>query len=117
MLAILFASAIELSGCASSRGDASPDRREADRPPDAQLILRVTPEEAEVYIDESYQGVASRWRDGTIPVRSGARRLELRAPGYFSERFDLQFAPNEALTLTLQLEPQLELPEEEPSRD
>lgn len=80
---------------------------------DAILELEVSPDDAEVYIDGAYSGQISRWRDHAVPVRSGSRRVELRAPHHITERFDLHIGANEIVTLEVALEPELALPEEE----
>ena len=69
------------------------------------LRLEVTPAEAEVFIDDAYQGRIAGWREGTLPVRSGARRVALTAPGHLTQRFDLTIAPGEQVTLEVQLIP------------
>jgi hypothetical protein len=76
------------------------------------LRLEVTPDHAEVLIDAKYQGQVRGWREQTVPVRAGMRRVTLRAEGYITQRFDLELAPNEEVTLSVALEPALDEPVE-----
>ena len=124
-LAMLCMLALTLSppgawGCASTRGARGGDLDGEGH--DALLKLEVSPPEAEVYIDGAYSGQISRWRDQSVPVHSGARRVELRAPDHITERFDVHIGAQELVTLTVALEPILDLPEagaeeEEPPRE
>ena len=80
------------SGCYTTRA-ASGDGKSA------LLRLEVTPPEAHIYIDEQYQGRIDRWRDQTIPVRPGPRRVELQAEGYITQRFDVEIgAPDGSIS-------------------
>ncbi len=86
------------------------------------LELQVFPSTAEIYIDDDYQGVVEGWRDQIMPIKSGQRRLELRADGYISQRFDLDVEEGQHLTLRARLESTIDLsaPDEqtpEPQRD
>ncbi len=84
----------------------------------AWLRLEVQPADAALYVDESYQGVATGWRDQRVPLRAGARLIELRAPGYIPHRFELSFAPQEEITLSVKLLPTLDpLPPDDPALD
>lgn len=83
----------------------------------SQLRLIVSPAQAELYIDDAYQGVVANWRDGVVPMTAGDHRVELRAPGYYAERFDMRFEADRALTLTLDLEPELTLPADDETGD
>ena len=89
-------------GCAHEPSAPVPNGR-----PDAQLHLEVTPREgAEVRIDGVYQGYIERWRDQVVPVTSGQLRVEVRAPGRVSRRFDVAIKPGELVTLRVKLEPE-----------
>ena len=74
------------------------------------LELQVEPTTAEIYIDDEYQGVVEGWRQQVVPIRSGYRRLELRAQGYITQRFDLDVEADSWLTLRVQLEPAIDAP-------
>jgi hypothetical protein len=76
---------------------------------DAFLELLVVPETAEVYIDDEYQGMVNRWAGQIVPVQIGYRRLELRAEGYLTQRFDLDVAAGTMHTLRVRLEPESHL--------
>lgn len=67
------------------------------------LHLDVQPEHATVYINERYQGLINQWLHHTIPVPAGLVRLELRASGHITQRFDVEVGVFEQVTLTLQL--------------
>lgn len=84
-----------------------------DEGPRGYLRLEVEPAHVEVEVDEKYSGVANGWVDSTIPIAPGVRRVTLSADGYITQRFDLEIAPYEHVTLQLRLEPMLELPEPE----
>lgn len=72
------------------------------------LRLEVEPPTAEVYIDSEYRGVVEGWAAQTIPVEAGAHRIELRADGYMTQRFDITVGAGEEVTLELAMEPELE---------
>jgi hypothetical protein len=91
---------LALAGCVTMSG--APSR--------GLLRLEVTPAEAEVFVDDQYQGRIAGWRQGTLPVKPGQRRVALTAPGYITQRFDLEIARGEEVTLQVQLEPELEEP-------
>lgn len=95
------------SSCYTSAGSR---RGDASSKLSALLQLAVSPEHAEVYIDEEYSGKIAKWRDGVIPVSPGDHRIQIRADGHISERFDLHLNAREMLTLTVNLEPELTLP-------
>jgi len=105
---LLFAAlmAVVVAGCATTSASG----------PRARGFLRfeVEPPDAEVDIDEKYSGVVNGWADGVVPVQPGLRRVTLRAPGFITQRFDLEVSAYEEVTLILALEPALELPDEAP---
>lgn len=76
------------------------------------LRLDVEPASAEVEIDDKYSGIVEGWVDHVIPVVPGEKRVTLRAPGYLTQRFDIEVAAGEQVTLVLALEPDIELPPE-----
>lgn len=88
-----------------------------DDGPRGYLQLDVEPADVQVEIDEKYSGVANGWVESTIPIAPGVRRVSLSADGYITQRFDLEIAPYEHVTLQLRLEPMLELPEPEKERN
>jgi hypothetical protein len=75
------------------------------------LVLNVQPASAEVFIDSNYLGIVNGWRDRTIPLASGDRRVEVRADGFITQRFDILIRTDEQVVLTLEMEPVLELQE------
>lgn len=76
----------------------------ADKRSPGYLTFEVTPADAEVYIDEEFRGQIDGWRGQTVPVAPGNKRVELRAAGYMTQRFDIEIAAGEQLTLELRLE-------------
>ncbi len=78
-----------------------------DRTP-GYLMLDVEPTDAEIYVDDDYKGQVDGWRAQTIPLSPGARRLEFRAKGYMTQRFDIEIEPGDQLTLRLRLERELD---------
>lgn len=101
---------VALSACATGSGATRPGAR-------GFLRFEVEPPSAEVDIDEKYSGVVNGWADGVVPVQPGLRRVTLRAPGYITQRFDLEVGPYEEVTLVLALEPTLEIADEEDAPD
>jgi hypothetical protein len=82
-----------------------PDRQESSR---AYLRLDVEPSTTKIFIDSEYRGVVEGWVHQTVPVESGHRRLELRADGFITRRFDVELAPGEEATLSVEMERTLE---------
>ena len=56
---------------------------------DAQLAIACNVPEARVYVDEVYRGRAAELAGGAMLVRSGARRVEVRADGWFTAYRDV----------------------------
>ena len=53
-------------------------------PPGTRPIqLKVTPIDADLWVDGIYRGTIDRYRDGWIAIDQGARTLELRSAGYY----------------------------------
>ncbi|RLC25918.1 MAG: hypothetical protein DRH21_03360 [Deltaproteobacteria bacterium] len=50
------------------------------------LVLQVTPEDASVYIDGNFYGIASQFVEsqGSLVLRSGKHKIELAKPGYLT---------------------------------
>ena len=91
----------------------------ADERSPGYLTFDVAPSDAEVYIDDNYRGQVDGWTGQTVPVEPGAKRVEVRAPGYMAQRFDIEVGPGDQLTLELRLERELDdlaLEEEETKR-
>lgn len=97
---------MSLSACATTHTRQDPTAR-------GYLRLEVKPESAELLINEQYQGYIKGWAQQIVPVRPGLVQVELRARGYIAQRFDLQIAKDEEVTLSLSLERDLE--EEDPT--
>jgi len=102
-LVVLMGTVVVFAGCS---GMQTMSERDSTRRGFLQLL--VEPDHAEIFIDSEYQGLVSGWLDGVIPVRPGVQRLELRADGYMTQRFDLSVAANEQVTLELFMERELE---------
>jgi len=81
------------------------------RKPDASLSLRCNVEQARVYLDDAFVGRAGELAGRALPVVSGARRVELRADGFFSAYRDVDVAKGAAATLDVQLH---KIPDGEP---
>lgn len=74
------------------------------------LELEVVPATATIYIDDEYHGVVEGWRHQVVPIAPGHRRLELRADGYITQRFDLEVQKDSWLTLRVKLERTIDVP-------
>ncbi len=57
--------------------------------PDAQLAVACNVPDARVYVDDVFRGRAIELRGGALPVRSGPRRVEVRADGWFTAYRDV----------------------------
>ena len=93
-----------LMSCGTTRsarapGDGAPQR--------AYLRVDVRPPNASIYVDEQYSGEIHRWREQTLVLTPGVRRVELRAQGYLSQRFDVALRADEMTVLKLRMEPAL----------
>jgi hypothetical protein len=106
LAAILVASAA-LIACATAPRATGPRAR-------GYLRFDVEPHDAEIEIDEQYSGVVNGWAQNIVPVEPGHRRVTLRADGYITQRFDIEVAAGEEVTLQLEMEPSLDV---EPPRE
>lgn len=71
------------------------------------LHLKLKPRDAQVFVDGYYAGVVDDF-DGIfqgLRLEAGPHRIELRAPGYESARFDVQIAPDRKTTYRGDLAP------------
>lgn len=98
-LLFLISLSITLSACSAVQriGEHGPQGR-------GFLELLVEPNDAEVFIDEEYAGIIAGWHEQIVPVAPGPRKIELRAEGYITQRFDLTFAVDEQVTLELRMQ-------------
>lgn len=71
----------------------------------ALLQILCQPADVEISIDEEPMGELLRWRQHTLPLRPGARRVEISREGYYPYLMDLQAEPGRQYTLTLELVP------------
>jgi hypothetical protein len=78
--------------------------------PNAQLAIRCNVADARVYLDDAFVGRAGDLR--TLPVVAGARRVELRADGWFSAYRDVQVAAGARAELSVELR---KVPDVEPA--
>jgi PEGA domain len=72
-----------------------------------QLRLRVTPRDAEVYVDGYYAGTVDDY-DGiaqSLTLESGPYRIELVAPGYEPLEFQVRITPGQKVTYRGDLKP------------
>lgn len=72
------------------------------------LRLQIEPPDADLYVDHDYMGSVDGWRGQTLRLPSGLRMVEVRAPGYISQRFDVEIEPDVEVTLRLQMERELD---------
>ena len=69
------------------------------------LRLSGTPAEAQVFVDGFFVGTLGDIEAGRpLMIEAGARRLELRAPGYQSTSVDIRLAPNDTITYRASLD-------------
>lgn len=69
----------------------------------ASLTIHSTPPDAKVFVDGVYLGELQRWREQTIPVAADAKRLELKAEGYYPHRRDLRLEDGRSYQLDVSL--------------
>ena len=74
------------------------------------LEFDVVPQHATIYVDDQYQGEIHGWHQQVMPVEPGHRRIELRADGYLTQRFDLEVSTGRWLTLRARLQPTIDTP-------
>jgi hypothetical protein len=72
------------------------------------LRLDVEPGNTRIYIDSEYQGVVNGWVAQTVLLEPGARRVELRAEGFITRRFDIEIGAGEQIVLTVDMERTIE---------
>jgi hypothetical protein len=70
--------------------------------PDARLAVVCAVPTARVYLDDRFVGVAGALARGLL-IRSGARRIEVRAEGYFTAYRELAVAPGSDARLVVPL--------------
>jgi hypothetical protein len=75
---------------------AIPSRRNAN----GVLRLQVEPQTAHVYVDGYYVSLA-----GALELAAGPHRIEIKAAGYQTLRFDVDIVPNETITYQGDLQP------------
>ena len=95
------ATVIFVAGFTASCGTTSSMQRASAK---GYLRFVIEPEHAEVSIDEEYSGLVSGWMAETVPVEPGTRKVTLMADGYLTQRFDIEVAPGELVTLELNME-------------
>lgn len=80
------------TGCAGTR-----------RPPSGLLVLRVTPAEARVTLDDRYIGSGGQLTGRVLKLDSGVRRLEVTAEGRYGARREAVVAPGGRVELQIDL--------------
>lgn len=102
LIAISTIMLMTLTACSAVQrvGDSAPKGR-------GFLELLVDPKDAEIFVDEQYSGVVAGWHEQIVPVAPGTRKIELRAAGYITQRFDLDFGVDEQVTLELKMQREL----------
>ena len=71
--------------------------------PDAQLVVEAAVPDARVYVDDVFAGRAAELRGRAILVRSGTRRVEIRADGYFTAYRDVTLIHGARAAVTVAL--------------
>ncbi|PJB49215.1 MAG: hypothetical protein CO108_00585 [Deltaproteobacteria bacterium CG_4_9_14_3_um_filter_63_12] len=69
----------------------------------ASLTIHSDPPNPKVFVDGVYLGELQRWREWTIPVPADAKRLELRAEGYYPHKRDLRLQDGSSYQLDVSL--------------
>lgn len=79
-----------------------------DRDQRALLILEVEPGSTEIFIDSEYRGVVDGWTGNAVPLQPGYHRVELRADGRMTRRFDIRANAGEQIELRVVMQPTLD---------
>jgi len=84
--------------------DEAYDRGEGPRGPDesAELRLDVQPDDASIYVDDQFRGIARR--AGSLRVTPGRHRVEVVRPGFRVAEQRIEVAPGAATTVHIELE-------------
>ena len=77
------------------------------------LELDVEPTSARIYIDGDYRGTVDGWQQQVVPVEPGYHRLELRADGFVTQRFDVDIERGQWIILTARLQSDIDTPDGE----
>jgi hypothetical protein len=80
--------------------------------PDAQLVVDCPVADARVYVDEVLAGRAADLRGRAVQVRAGARRVEVRADGYFTSYREVAVPHGGRATVAVELR---RVPDNEPA--
>ena len=102
-LALFVSLGFSLSSIGCTAVQTIPDERER-----AILFLDVEPASTSIYIDAEYRGVVEGWTGNAVPIEPGDHRLELRAHGYITRRFDINARPGDEIDLRVVMEPTLD---------
>ncbi len=102
MRAMVIALALGLgaAGCAGTQISGAKQR--------GYIVMDVEPSDGLIYVDGRVMGAVDGWAGRTVVVEPGTYMLELRAPGYITQRFDVGVARDEEILLRLRMEPVLE---------
>ena len=68
------------------------------------LRIACTPDDADVYVDDSLAGSCARVRDRAMPVPAGVCRVEIRRPGFFTRYVEIDVAANRASAAELRID-------------
>ncbi len=98
--ATLVAAFIAAAGAAALAGCAAGNRA---LKPDAQLVVDTAVPDARVYVDDVFAGRAAELQGRALLVRSGTRRVEVRADGYFTAYRDVAVPARGRATLRVPL--------------
>jgi hypothetical protein len=75
----------------------------AVKPPQGILVIKVSPPDARVTLDEHYIGSGLQLSGHRLRINAGHRRLEISAEGHYAQRRDAEVPPNGETTLEVQL--------------
>jgi len=71
--------------------------------PHGELLLRVTPPDARVLLDDHDVGTGEMLRERALRLRPGVRRVEVEADGYYAARREATVTAQQRTTLTIDL--------------
>jgi hypothetical protein len=96
MRRVAFALVVACAGCATSRADAP-----------ASLVVRCNVPDAAVFVDDVFVGRAREWSDVHY-VHPGFHRVELRDPGHYVHRAEVELAGGGGAIVEAELHPLLD---------
>ena len=72
------------------------------------LYMDIDPGDTRIYLDSEFHGLVDGWVARTLVLAPGDHRVELRADGYITRRFDVRIEADSQVELSIRMEPVLD---------